>query len=408
MGIKAPFQVRFRALCLYLFVLFIVYLARSYVGSFFVFLYYFLLFFPIVSLLHLLIVQSGVRYHQEFSSEHPVKGETVSYRLLLVNESFLPAPYVQVRFKRLNPFMERIMSDFSTYLAGGAEVEKRYRIQCPYRGIYTVGLAEIALEDFLRLFRVRRSVYHRTFYVYPRILYLKHFPAVIEGGSQKAFGTYQGAVPDTSLFAMLRPYRDGESLRHLDWKKFANTGSPFLKSYETTTEPGLSIYLDLRRAKHSGVEALEIEDTSVEILVALARFLLEKGIRIEIRAPGRRVYQFIGDNSAQFDEFYHSTTQLMFKDSDRGLADLYRADRRLKCNTGSALFITHLIDAGLFALIEESLSGDNEVAVVFNRRGLGEDRRTLEYFNRLRDRGARIIVVDSADTLVEDLGAARA
>ncbi len=415
MSAKLPFQVRIKVLCLYLFVLFIVYLARSYLGSFFIFLYYFLLFFPIASLIHLLIAFGSIRYHQEFSSEHPVKGETVSYKLLLVNESFLPVPYIQVRFKPLHPFLEPVMTDFSTFLPKNTAVEKQYQIQCPFRGTYTVGLEEIALEDYLRLFRVHRSVYHRTFYVYPRILRLRRLPAIIEGGTQQAQGTYRGPVPDTSLFAQLRLYRSGESLRRLDWKKFAGTGIPFIKSYETTTEPGLSIYLDLRRGDYSGLEALAIEDTSVEILVALTNFLLDKGIHTEIRAPGRRVFSFLGDSQAQFDQFYRSTIQLMFQDSKVSVVELFKVDREQGMKPGSALFITHLIDAGLFAFIEGSLRGNNAVAVVFNRGSIDrsdssgrEDSRTLEYFNRLRDRGARIIVVESAATLVEDMEAVHA
>ncbi len=407
MADKLPFTIRIKAFSLYLFFLFLIYLARSYLGFIFIFFFYMALFFPIGSLLYLLIAAARIRYHQEFSTEHPVKGQTVTYRLTLTNESPLPIPYLIVHFKPVNPFMERITTDFSTYLGRYGITERKYEIQLPFRGIYTVGLDNLVFEDLFHLFRITRSVWYRTFYVYPRILYLNRFPYILKGGTQKTHGTFQGTVPDLSLFTQLKAYRSGESLRHICWKKFASTGIPFLREYEITTEPGLTIYVDLRRGTHIGINALKIEDTSIEILVSLVKYFLDQGIRIIIRAPGRNLYSFTGNNRIQFNDFYTSTFQLLFQKTISP-AKLYRADRKSGFQSSSSLFITHLMDADLFAFIEESLGMKNTISVIFNHAGCEDQDVALQYFNRLRDRGAKILVVRDSDSIVEDLGAIRA
>ncbi len=71
----------------------------------------------------------------------------------------------------------------------------------------------------------------------------------------------------------------------------------------------------------------------------------------------------------------------------------------------SVFFITHLMDASLFNLIETSLATDEVFTVIFNQVGYPKNvkEKNLYYINRLRERGARIFVVNSPETIVEDL-----
>jgi uncharacterized protein (DUF58 family) len=304
---------------------------------------------------------------------------------------------IHVRFKQIHPHVQRMSDNFSVFLARNERVHKEYQIRCSYRGIYTVGLQEIALEDPLHLFRITLKVWYRTFYVYPRILNLGRIPSIIEGGTEKAHGSFQGTVPDTSLFSRLRDYRRGESLHHLYWKKFASTGIPYLKSYDTSTEPGLTVYLDLRQ-REQGLQAMAVEDTSVEILVALVRFFFDRGIRTRIRAPGRTLYSYTGASREQFHDFYTSTTRLIFQDTVSPV-ELYRIEQQ----TSAVLFITHFIDTELFALLERSVGSDSLLAVILNLTGQELTVHTQRYLQRLQERGAGMLIVHGAETIVSDL-----
>ena len=80
-----PILLRTRRIGLYSLALFLVYLAGSYVAPFFLFLFVVLLILPILSLLYLLLTFFPLKYYQDFSTEHPMKGESVIYRLSLAN-----------------------------------------------------------------------------------------------------------------------------------------------------------------------------------------------------------------------------------------------------------------------------------------------------------------------------------
>jgi uncharacterized protein (DUF58 family) len=400
-----PILLRGHRIGLYSLALFLVYLAGSYVAPFFLFLFVVLLTLPILSLLYLLLTFFPLKYYQDFSTEHPMKGESVIYRLSLANETLLPLHYLTVEFKTIHPFMEEVLPPFTTYIRARNRIENVYEIHCPFRGIYTVGLESLAAEDPLHFFVFRRRVWYRTFYVYPRVLPLRSFSTGMERSERLAQGSSTGAVPDYALFSRLRSYRHGESLRHAAWKKFASTGTPFLKEYDTSAEPGVTIYFDLRQTGLTGLRALETEDVSVDILVALVKYYLDQRVPVTVRAPGRSVYNFQGNSQSSFQAFYLSTMELIFQPTISPGA-LYHLDKQSGgFESTSALIISHIFDPEVFSTVDESLIGDTPVALVMNRSGYSQQecKTILPYLHSLSERGANIRFIDGPEDIVEGL-----
>ena len=390
---------------MYLFALFIVYLAGSYVAPFFLYLFFILLFLPLLSLSYLLLTFLRLKYFQDFSTEHPMKGESVVYRLILSNETVLPLHHLSVNFKSIHPFMEAALPGFTTYVRAADRLEKVYTINCPFRGIYTVGLESLASADPLHFVVLHRKVWFRTFYVYPRVLPLRRFSTGMERSQRLSHGTSTGAVPDFALFSRLRAYRSGESLHHLAWKKFASTGTPYIKVYDTSAEPGVTIYFDLRSPEASGLKALETEDVSVDVLVALVKYYLDHEVPLTVRAPGRTVYSFLGADPSGFQRFYLSTMELLFQPTISPAA-LYLLDKQAGgYQSSSAIIISHLFDPEIFSAVEESLAAETPVALVLNRSGYAKEQRkaVLPYLYSLSERGANIRFVDGPEDMAENL-----
>ena len=382
----------------------VLWLQGVYFGGYLKTLFIFAVLLPISSIVMALISMGRLRYGQHFDNEHPAKGQTVNYRLSLSNEGMFPIAHLHIHFKPIQENMDLVMPGFSTYLRPREQVQREFSFQCAYRGIYTVGLELLELEDPLRILTLHRSVVYQTFYVYPRILELSRFALSTENLEGGGSGSSQGGDPDYALFTQLKEYREGQSIRHMHWKKFISLGKPYIKAYDTTAEPDLRIYLDLRKPSRTGLTVLDIEDTSVEILVALVKNLLDRGISLQVAAPGRAVYRFQGSHPSQFERFYRSTMNLIFQDTISP-ATLYRTDVAATAREGSGIIITHLLDGEIFSLVEESLVKGASLILVFNRVGMtGEEKEIAEnYFLNLRERGARILTVDGSDTIITDL-----
>ena len=393
-----------RFIALYVFSMIIVYLAGVYFGSFLHVLFVFFCIYPVFSVASLLVWNFSIDVKETFNTTHPVKGEDVVYELTLSNVGFLPITNVHLVFETASPSLELMLPEIDVYLPTRRLIHKTYTINCPYRGEYKVGLSEYHLFDPLRLFSVRRKADPHTFTVYPRILQLDQFAPVateIEGMGRY---TSAGILPDTSMFQQLKEYRDGDSLRHIYWKKYASTGKPYLKEYDRTKRSGVRIYFDLRKLKLHGVNELEQEDVSVESLVALVKFFLDRRIHTTVIGPSRRPYHFAASDGSAFNSFYLSTSQLHFHEAPEPTS-IYHADMRIgQLESQTVIFMTHQPDPQLFS-IGSSGSGSAPIIILntasYPEKHLGKLENLVE---SARLSGVDVITVSSADRICEELG----
>ncbi len=407
---RFPLVISIRSAAVYLLLLLLSQLGRYHIGLGFDFIFFMLLAAPILSVMHLFLATSAVKYHQEFDTDHPIKGEHLTYTLSLANESALPSAPMRIRFRTVQPGAPLHLPDLDIVLKPGERFEKAFTIRCPFRGIYTVGLEEMEVRDVFGWIRIRRSVWHRTFYVYPRVIETS-YPFSIGDSSDLSTGPNPGASQDFSLFENLTQYREGESIRHLAWKKFMALGEPYLKSYGRTSQPGITIYLDLRRTGYPTPAVLEREDCSIEITVALVKYFLYRSVPVIVHAMGNSRYYFYGDDPGSFERFHKETINIIFQ-SSVSPATLYAADAQSSFARSSVVFITHIIDPKIVSVVEESMDSPAGViprtAMILNRTNMtsGDRRFARITIDRLRERGGEVVEVEDAETIAEDLSRA--
>lgn len=403
---RSSVRIRWSYILPYIFLVLLIHLARFYIGGIFNYLYFILLILPPVSLLQVTVALVGIKYYQTFSTDHPTKGQILTYTLSVANESFLPSVPIRIRFKTIQPGIEKHIPDLTTTLRMGERFQQEYEISCPYRGIYTVGLERMEVFDLLGWITIDRKVWHRTFYVYPRIIDAE-YPFSIGNTSNLSTGPNPGASQDYSLFESLATYREGQSVRHMAWKKFISLGQPYLKSYGRTSQPGVSVYLDLRRDEELSPTLLEREDCSIEIVVALAKYCLDRSIPVSINAMGRSRYSFVATDSAEFLTFHRDTVNILFHDTISP-AELYRSDLHGSASVTSVVFVTHVLDPEVLSIVENNIGtgaeGETAVSAIFNQSTLTEALRvdSKTYFNSIREKGGKVAVVGSSDSIPED------
>lgn len=391
-------------IALYGFSLVIIYLAGVYFGTFLYVLYIFFLLLPLMSILLLIVQYISIRPLQEFSTFYPVKGEKVRYRLFLMNRGFFPIVSLDVHFISISPALDSVLSDFHTIIPIRDEVARDYEIQCPYRGTYSLGISKLVVHDLLHFIALKRSAAPITFSVYPRIIAIDKFSplaATVEKGSASS-----GLQPDTTLFYQLREYRDGEPVKHVYWKKYASTGKPFLKEYETTGGSGVRIYLDLRRMRHNyTTNILEQADVSVETLVALVKYFLDAKVPTTVIAPGLNPSPFIGRDAADFYDFYRATPPINADGavSPAALIQLDNSSGSLSSQT--IIIITHNLDPQLFSLSGGSVGSAKHIHYIVNSVGYSrtEKEKIKTFIKREQWRGMNIVEVTNIDSLTGDL-----
>ncbi len=396
-------RVNFKLLSLYAFSLSIMYLAGLYFGDVLQMLFIFFCLYPVFSLFSLVIWYAGLDFEQSFSTLMPVKGEKINYRLMIFNRSFLPLPSVKMEFEHVSPSMNLDLPPYSASIGAGRGHDNTFEIQCPYRGEYTIGIKSLEVHDFFQLFSLKKNVRPEKFTVFPRVIELDTFSPVattIEGDGKNASA---GIMPDSTLFQQLREYREGDSIRHIYWKKYASTGRPILKEYERTKKSGVRIYFDTRKHQWRGVNELEQEDVSVETLVALVKYLLDRRIHTTVIAPGWKGGLFASQEPEYFEEFYRATLDLRFSPVASPVV-VYHEDRSTgDLESQTVIFITHIIDPKIFAIRENAQ--EHELHFIMNSAGyMDRDLKEIEgIVESAREFGAEALCVRSEASIREDL-----
>jgi uncharacterized protein (DUF58 family) len=391
-------------IALYAFSLVIVYLAGVYFGSFLYFLCIFFIVFPLLSILFSTIWWARIRYKQSFSTLSPVKGQMVRYKLTLKNSGFFPIVSLDVRFISVSPLLDLELPDFQTILRARDRVNREYTIKCPYRGIYSIGLKELVVHDLLHLISLNRPAAPITLSVYPRIIPIDRFSPLV--ASVDGRSTSSRFPPDSTLFYQLREYRDGDPIKHIYWKKYASTGRPYMKEYEKTLRADVRIYLDLRRMNNNpGLNFLEQADLSVETLVALVKYFLDRKMRTTVLAPGLEPFPFVGRDAADFKNFYLATPSISSDGAVSPVALIQMENRSEVLSSQTIIFITHNIDPQLFSLPGNSDRSAQHILYIMNTASYprAEREKIKSSLDNMRWQRADIVEVKNADSLVGDL-----
>ncbi len=397
-------SVRPGAAGVYLFMMYILYLTGVYFGSIYYVLFLTTVFLSIFSLVSITMTGFSLRYNQEFSTDHPLKGEDIVYTFSATKESGFPSTPVRAVFRNVRQGMDVTIPDVRFYPTPNRRFEFNYSIHCPYRGVYTMGLDALELIGIFNLLSFRIPAWTRTFYVYPRIITIGHAPFTEYGGALSQPGTARGREEDYTLLESLVQYRAGLPIRHIAWKKFASLGEPVLKAYNASSRPGITIYLDTRRRGPESDAALAAEDCSVEILVALVKYYTEQNIPVSVYGDGWDRFIFPGRDDAMFHEFHRSTIGVFFS-SRLSPAEIFYADAGdSQFRASTVLFVTHHIDPEIMTLAELG-SHDTACGAILNlsSRSASERLEIEATVEHLKERGALLHTVRNADAIKEDL-----
>ena len=147
-------HIKLKGLGIYFFITVIIYLAGSYFGGILLFLFYCFMLLPFFSLILLLFTIKGVRFSQYFSNDHPIKGETIRYRVVISNESLFSVSEISSTFVTIHPLTAMMIPDFRLSLKRGERKEFTYMITCSYRGIYQVGLDAVHITDVMNFITI--------------------------------------------------------------------------------------------------------------------------------------------------------------------------------------------------------------------------------------------------------------
>ena len=243
-----------------------------------------------VSLIYLFVVYWFFKLYQVLGTKHITAYEPIPYYFVLQNEYLTNFCHISISTYSTFSYIDELQgdkkllgeqNDTNTTKASGS-IQKTYELLpgesvrydttliCRYRGDYFVGIKEITIVDFFRLFKVTYRVPEPlNAVVLPRVIKVRSLKSVPD----MAVSTYkENPELATDFDSIVREYIPGDPIKGIHWKSTAKTGK--LQSRLTYGEQrrGISIFLDTGRVSKDEYTYIPVENKALEIVLALADY----------------------------------------------------------------------------------------------------------------------------------------
>lgn len=350
---------------------------------------------PIFSLLYLLAVYILFHIYQNIERKYVTVDETVQYHFSLVNECPLLFTGIRVRFFSTFSTITTLDDEPEYELQPNTKIERQTNLICHYRGEYKVGIKEIEIQDYFRLFKIRyknkecvRAV------VKPKLLKIERL-----GKIELSDAVRQAEQHKTELDVISREYVSGDDQRLINWSQSARTATLMTRNHTGNGHQEIAIVMDTFRSSAEAAEFIPAENRILEIALAVSYYFSRNSIEAAAYYYHEQIIKATVGNAAKFDEFYEMLSETAF--DKRNIHQLLRkalTQRSDIFNSSMVFFILSSWDAEAEKLLD-IFEENNLYTVLFFITANEKSIPDLSHHNR-----SKLIVISPYDKLMEDIG----
>lgn len=351
--------------------------------------------FPVISLLYLICVYARFRIYQEIESRNIVCRKPMPYYFVLQNgEQFAFAGISAKLFSGLS-YVEEMPDDVEYELLPEDRYTFRTRLVCRYRGEYEVGVKEIVVTDFFRIFRLHYKVPGTIkALVYPRIIKREEMKTLQD---ISIYLCRENQRLQTDMDVTLRDYVAGDALKYVHWKATAKEQKLKVRNRIGEEQQGIHIFYDTKRYYANKEEYLPLENQILELVLALGYFFCNKNVDFSLWCGQRSLNSGLIrrqiEGMGSFDLFYQETSQIMFdqQEDSRGLFERLVTQGTFS-ESRAVIVVLHEID-DYFLQVAEQLASEGQLVMLY----VVTDENIEQYVRKSNGRLRIIAVPDEVE-----------
>lgn len=336
---------------------------------------------PAVSAVYLSLVYFQLRIFQRIESRNMVCSQPMPYFFVLQNDSLCAFAGISVRLFSSFSTVEELPGDEEYELLPGEKHTFRTRLTCRYRGEYEVGVKEVVMTDFFRLFRIRYKIPGTIkALVRPRIVRLSGLCSV---DGLTALLLRESSRERTEPDILVRDYLPGDALKQIHWKAAARERKLKVRGRIGEDKQGIALLWDTRRCSGNQREYLPVENKILEAVLALGIFMAERNISFTAYYGQGCPESFRVESLGDFDGFYEKVSGIRF-DSGQDFQDtlLAAAQKGILHQSRVVLCVIHELTESVWRISEEleragALTVFYVVTDEIAERGQGDERRCV-------------------------------
>ncbi|MBU5591361.1 DUF58 domain-containing protein [Clostridium sp. MSJ-4] len=254
-----------------------------------------------------------------------------------------------------------------------------YHITFRKRGIYNINDFKVNTSDLFNFINIEKKIKNRnSIKVYPRIYDLDESISSSNEFSENPF-LNKGFLEDIYSVKEMREYRDGDSLKRINWKVSAKLNKLFVKSYEVLSYQEVIILLDMNKDVYEIDKDGLYEESLIDMCVSIVNYISNKGFRVKLHINSK-MEKFIEVNNK--DDF-NKVMEFFVENKSDGVKsyDTFIKTKARESRGNTMILITSNITESLLKSIE-GLKGDGQNIALFYL-GKVERKDRIEYLSKL-------------------------
>ncbi len=341
---------------------------------------------PVISLVYLALVYWRFRIYQKVDSRSMVCGQPMPYFFVLQNDDYCPFASISVRLFSDFSYVETLPDDTEYEVLHGDKYTFETRLVCKYRGEYEVGVKEIVITDFLRLFRLRYEIPGTIkALVEPRLVRVASLNNIEELAVLMQRNTSAGGTePDV----VVRDYIAGDALKQIHWKTTAREQKLKTRNRIGEEKQGIGLLLDTKRCSKDMRAYLPVENKMLEATLALGIFLAEHNMEFTAYYGQNGMVQECVEGVRGFDAFYQRMSRVIFDGGEEVTQTVVSAiEQGLILRTKMLFCVVHEV-SGEFMELTEQLTEAGIMVVIYV-----VTEEDIEQYLRLSNERRKIIAI---------------
>ncbi len=256
------------------------------------------------SLLSLILASLTLDVKSKINKAAALRGEDIKYDLSFSGFIILPvAGYLSVKSADVTDKSNRHLKH--TFLMMTSLYVRRkfaFELPCAHVGAWKVGIKKLRFEDLFGLFslpliRASKDDFTADLAVMPKVYYIDEPEESISSGGY-GNSSFSNAE-EGELLGDSRLYREGDSLKRINWKQSARAKKLYSRQYEMLQKPKIVIAVD---TAYVSLQMLDAVDTAFETAMTLSDYFVEELNEVELvtlrskTGEGNRVFEIKSSN----------------------------------------------------------------------------------------------------------------
>ncbi len=269
---------------------------------------------PVISLIYLMLFFSQFRVYQDIESRNIVCKQAMPYYFTLPNETFYSFAGLSIRLFSGFSYVTDMPEDEEYELLPGDSYTYHTNLICKYRGEYEVGVKEIIVTDFFRLFRFRYRIHGSIrALVYPRIIQKKELNSIKDVIDVSHL---QSQMNQTEMDVVTRDYVQGDSLKHIHWKSSAKEQKLKTRNMLGERKQEILLVYDTKRYDANEEKYIPLENQILETVLALGFHFAEKNIPYTLMCGQSGIQRYQIEGITQLDHLYQEMAHVRFDEQE--------------------------------------------------------------------------------------------